>query len=260
MSPLVAALIVGLLQGIIEWLPISSQGNLILIMVLFLGLDAADALVFSVFIHMGTGLAALTYFRGDIKRALQVGLGSGRRLFRFLAVATLVTGAVGLPLFLSVRVASVYGEALLALTGAALISMGVVERRARRWGRRTAETLSLGDGVLLGLVQGLSAIPGVSRSGVTASALLLKGFSGEEALRISFLMSIPAVFAAALGLTLIEGPPPLEPSFMVALATSYLSAFLSVDLLLRLTRRVRFWALCIALGAAALLPLIPHLL
>ena len=259
-SPLVTALIVGILQGVVEWLPISSQGSLILIMVLLLGLEAADALVLSVYIHLGTGLAALIYFGGDIRRALRSSHEPGRRLLRFLAVDTLVTGLVGLPLFLSARVASIYGEALLGLTGLALISTGVAERQARRRGRRTAETLNLREGLLLGMVQGLSAIPGVSRSGVTTSALFFRGFSGEEAFRISFLMSIPAVFAAALGLTVVEGSPPFRPSFLVALAASFLSAFLSIDLLLRVARKIRFWSLCMVLGVVALLSLIPYLL
>ena len=253
-------MMVGLIQGVLEWLPISSQGSLVLIMVVLLGLEPADALVLSVYLHLGTGLAALTYFRGDIGRALRMGSEPARRLLRFLAVATVVTGVVGLPLFLFARIASVYGEALLGLTGVALILTGVVERSARRRGARTAETPSLRESLLLGLVQGFSAVPGVSRSGVTTSALLFRGFSGEEAFRVSFLMSVPAVFAAALGMTVVEGAPPLRLSFLVALAASFLSALLSIDLLLRVARRVRFWSLCMALGVLALLPLIPYLL
>jgi len=258
--PLVLALVVGLLQGVVEWLPISSQGSLVLVLVALLGVDPADALGLSVYLHIGTGLAALTYFRGDVTRLLRMASEPDRRLLRFLAVATVVTGAVGLPFFLMARVASVYGEALLGLTGVALILMGLVERSARRRGGRDAGTLSRGESVLLGVVQGLSAVPGISRSGVTVSALLLRGFSGEEALRISFLMSIPAVFAAAAGLTVVGGAPPPGAELLVAVAASFLSALLSIDLLLRVARRVRFWGLCIALGALALLPLALYLL
>lgn len=253
-------MIIGLLQGVLEWLPVSSQGSLVLLMVALLGFEPADALSLSVYLHIGTGFAALTYFRGDISRTLRRGSEPDRRLFRFLVVATVMTCALGLPLFMFARMASIYGEALLGLTGVALLSTGMVERSARRRGSRTAEDLSLGEGVLLGLVQGVSAIPGVSRSGVTTSALLLKGFSGEEAFRISFLMSIPAVFAATVGLALVEGAPPIGADLMVAVAASFLSALLSIDLLLRAARRFRFWILCIALGALALLPLIPYLL
>lgn len=244
----------------LEWLPISSQGSLVLLMVALLGLEPTDALNLSVYLHLGTGLAALTYFRRDVARTLRRASEPDQRLFRFLVVATVMTGVLGLPLFMFARMTSIYGEALLGLTGIALISTGMVERSARMRGARTAENLSLREGILLGLVQGFSAIPGVSRSGVTTSALLLKGFSGEEAFRISFLMSVPAVFAAALGLTAVGGIPTLGLSFLVAVAASFLSALLSIDLLLRVARRVRFWSLCMALGALALLPLILYLL
>jgi len=259
-SPLVTALIVGLLQGVLEWLPISSQGSLVLLMVAILGLEPADALGLTVYIHIGTGLAALTYFRRDISQILRLGSEPSRRLLPFLAVATVVTGIVGLPLFMFARMASIYGEALLGLTGGALISTGIVERWARRRGNRTAETLSRGEGLLLGLVQGFSAVPGVSRSGVTTSTLLLRGFSGEEAFRISFLLSVPAVFAAAVGLTIVQGAPPLSLGLPVALVASFLSALLSIDLVLRVARKFRFWSLCMTLGVLALLPLILYLL
>lgn len=253
-------MIVGLIQGILEWLPISSQGSLVLLMVSVLRLEPSNALSLSAYLHFGTGLAALAYFRRDIVRILRPGSETGWRLFRFLAVATVVTGVVGLPLFLLVRMASVYGEILLGLTGFALISTGIVERSARRRGGRVAETLSRGEGVLFGLIQGFSAVPGVSRSGVTTSALLFRGFSGEEALRISFLMSIPAAFAAAAGLMALEGAPPPGLSLIVAVVVSFLSALFSMDVLLRVARRVRFWILCVALGVLAVLPLFLYLL
>jgi undecaprenyl-diphosphatase len=116
------------------------------------------------------------------------------------------------------------------------------------------------DGLSLGVVQGLSAIPGLSRSGVTTTALLLKGYPGEEALRLSFLMSIPASFAAAAGLALIEGAPPMDTGILLALAASFISALVSIDLLIKLAQRTRFWKLCVVLGLIALVAVLPYLL
>ena len=259
-STLVNALIVGLLQGLLEWLPISSQGSLVLLMIALLGLEPAVALGLTVYLHIGTGLAALTYFRRDISRVLRLSSEPDQQMLRFLVVATVVTGVVGLPLFLFAKMASIYGETLLGLTGVALISTGIVERSTRRWGVRTDETLSRRESLILGLVQGFSAIPGVSRSGITTSALLLRGFSGKEAFRISFLMSVPAVFAAAFGLTIVQGAPPLRLNLLVALAASFLSALLSIDFLLRMARKLRFWSLCMMLGVLALIPLVLYML
>jgi len=256
----VSALIVGLLQGLLEWLPISSQGNLVIFMISFLGLEPEYALSLSVYLHLGTGLAALVYFREEILGVLRRDSASNRLLFRFLVIATFMTGIVGLPLFLIARGTSLLGEALLTLTGAALIVTGLVQRGARGEHSRTTEPLETRDGIILGFVQGLSALPGLSRSGLTTSVMLFRGYSGEEAFRISFIMSVPAVFAAALGLTAVEGAPPLGSGVLLSLVASFLSAYLTIDVLLKLARRVKFWSLCIALGLLALLPQIQFFL
>ncbi|UCD44949.1 MAG: undecaprenyl-diphosphate phosphatase [Candidatus Bathyarchaeota archaeon] len=250
----VSALIVGLLQGLLEWLPISSQGNLVIFMISFLGLEPEYALSLSVYLHLGTGLATLVYFREEIFGVLRRDSANNRLLFRFLVIATLTTGIVGLPLFLIARGTSLVGEALLTLTGAALIVTGLVQRGARGERPRTTEPLETKDGIILGVVQGLSALPGLSRSGLTTSVMLFRGYQGVEAFRISFIISVPAVFAAAMGLTVVEGAPPLGPGVLLALVASFLSAYLTIDVLLKLARRVRFWSLCIALGLLALLP------
>lgn len=231
-----------------------------MLMVSFFGLEPAYAVSLSVYLHLGTGLAASIYFRGDLVRVLRRDSEQNRRFFWFLVVATVTTGVVGFPLFLFVRMVSFYGEVLLALTGVALVATGLIQRRVRIAGFKTSSTLSISEGFILGFAQGFSVIPGLSRSGLTTSVLLLRNFTGEEAFRTSFLMSVPAVLAASLGLMLIEGPPQLELSLLVALAASFFSALLSIDILLRLARRTRFWKLCIMLGALTLLPLILYLL
>ncbi|MFB0558277.1 MAG: undecaprenyl-diphosphate phosphatase, partial [Candidatus Bathyarchaeia archaeon] len=127
------------------------------------------------------------------------------------------------------------------------------QKVSRSGGTRTVASLDAREGVVMGLTQGLSAIPGLSRSGLTTSALFLKRYTGGEAFRISFLMSIPATFAAVTGLAVIEGFPRLDTELMVAISASFLSTLFSIDLLLRLARRIRFWGLCIVLGLLALI-------
>jgi undecaprenyl-diphosphatase len=255
MLPLITALIIGLLQGLIEWLPVSSQGQLILLMVAFLGVKPMEAISLSVYVHLGTGLAALVYFRRDVSEILRRKTEKAQRMSLFLIVVTVTTGVIGLPIFLFVQTASIFGEALLGLTGIALISTGIFERSAPRHKGRTNEDFSGREALLLGVVQGFSAVPGISRSGITTTTLLLRGFSGEEALRISFLLSIPVVYASTIGLSVIEGPPHLGPHFLVVIIASFVSALLSMDLLLRVARKVRFWSLCVILGILTLLPL-----
>jgi undecaprenyl-diphosphatase len=252
----IKALILGFLQGVLEWLPVSSQGNLVVLAITFLGLEPEYALSLSVYLHLGTGLAALVYFRDEVAGILERGSEGDRELFRFLLIATIVTGAVGFPIFAFVRLTSLYGEALLALTGLALLATGVMQRDRGSGGTR-ATGLDVQDGLALGVVQGLSVIPGLSRSGVTTTALLLKDFPGEEALRLSFLMSIPTSFAAAAGLALIEGAPPMDTGILLALAASFISARMSIDLLIKLARRTGFWKLCVVLGLITLVAVLP---
>ncbi len=253
------AVILGLLQGVLEWLPVSSQGNLVVLMASLMGMDPSEALSQSVYLHLGTGLAALVYFREEVWGILKRGSEGSRRMFNFLLVATALTGAVGLPLFILVRATTFLGEALLALTGAALILTGMIQRGTPKAEAQGAEGPSAREGVSLGLVQGLSAIPGISRSGLTTSALLFKGYSGVEAFRVSFLMSIPAVLAAAIGSMLLEGSPPVGSEASIAVVAAFLSALASIEALIRFAQRVSLWKVCIALGALALLAFLPNL-
>ena len=259
MSLLIAALILGLMQGVLEWLPVSSQGNLVIMAIALLGLEPEYALTVSVYLHLGTGVAALVYFRDEVAGILGRESERDRELFRFLLITTIVTGIVGFPIFAFVKLTSLYGEALLALTGLALLATGMMQRNREGDGDRELKRLDLQDGLTLGFVQGLSAIPGLSRSGVTTTALLLKDFPGREAFRISFLMSIPAMFAATAGLALIEGAPQMDAGILVALTASFLSGLASIDLLIKLAQRTKFWKLCVILGLIALVGVLPYL-
>jgi undecaprenyl-diphosphatase len=171
-----------------------------------------------------------------------------------------VTGVVGFPLFTFIEVASLYGEALLGLTGVALLATGLMQKEREGLEAEPRKGLTTLDGLTMGVLQGLSAIPGLSRSGITTTAFLVKGFSGGDAFRFSFLMSIPASFAAAIGLALTERTPPVNTGILVALVTSFVVALLSIDLLIKLARRTSFWKICVVLGGITLFALIPSLI
>ena len=203
------------------------------------------------------GARCTVYFREEVVGILKRRSQKDRELFHFLVLATIVTGVVGFPLFAFVELASLYGEVLLGLTGVALISTGLMQRGRESRSTQSRKSLGLIDGLTLGIVQGLAAIPGLSRSGVITTALIVKGFSGKEAFRVSFLMSIPAVFAAAVGLAIVEGIPPVDAGVLVALVASFISALASIDLVIKLAQRTRFSLLCIILGIIAILAILP---
>ena len=256
---LLEAAMIGVLQGVLEWLPVSSEGNITLFLVSVLSIDPSETLGLAVFIHLGTGLAALIYYRkeswdiliGDTDRDKDMRL----RLF----VMTLLTGAVGLPIYTYLNVSTAVGEALLALTGLALIATGLIQRRENVTGERDASSLSWPETVALGVLQGFAIIPGLSRSGVTTSTMLLRGLRGDEAFNVSFIMSIPASFAAGLGLVLIDGFQ-VTTGASVAAVVSAIVGYMTIGALIGFAQKTSFWKICVGLGSLTLLAWAPNLL
>jgi len=255
-------IIMGILQGLLEWLPISSQGNLILLMVSIFGMDEAEALSLSVYLHAGTLLSALIYFRGifwDLLRAvpnyrLRGSEKKENRLITFLVLSTLLTGIIGYPIFRFAEAATTFSSLFFALIGASLIITGIIQKWTRRLGTRTIDDVNLTDSLLLGVIQGFSAFPGVSRSGMTLSFLLFRGLNSESALKLSFLMSVPAVLAAEIGLSLISGLR--SPGFweiIVGFLSSFVAGMISISMLLKIARKINLWIFCIAIGSIALI-------
>lgn len=258
MNAVVVAVVLGFLQGILEWIPVSSEGGVALASTALSGLDPADATRLALFLHAGTAIAALGYYRTAVWELLGSARSLSRRPFgsetadlSFLFLATAATGLTGLPAYLAldVAVSELEGGFFLAFVGGLLVLTGVVQR--------FAAVLSLGeralpdwvDAVVVGGLQGLAILPGVSRSGTTVSALLLRGHAGDSALRLSFLLSIPAALGANALVVLDAGLPSLSPTeAVVALAVSAVVGYLTVDALVRLVRRVPFWTVCVGFG------------
>ncbi len=263
------AVLLGILQGVLEWLPISSQGNLVLFMVVFLGIEESQALGLSVYLHMGTLFSLLVYFRRvilDLMRALPH-YGSRdegsreNKLISFLLLATILTGIVGYPIFQLAQTTTVLGEIFIGLIGAALILTGLLQKTMGRPGERTVQDIELTDSLLLGVLQGFSAFPGVSRSGITTSALLFRKFKGKFALTLSFLMSIPAILVAEIGLSLITGSAGINTiDLIIGCGSSFVTGLISIHILLKVAQRIKFWAFCVAIGSLALLPMLGFLL
>lgn len=244
----------GLLQGALEWLPISSQGILVLLSTL-LGFKPSEAADISILLHLGTCLAAAIYFRRDIAKILRRSSDEDEEMLLFLLIASAATLISGLPTYLLFREMGGNGETFLGLIGGGLIITGL----AQRWGgdrRRVIEAPGLGAGLIVGLLQGLSALPGISRSGITIFALLLYGFAGEEALRISYLLSIPASLFSSLGVILLRGSIPLGSQIHLALIASFISGLITIGSLMRISQRLNFSSFCILMGSITLISFI----
>jgi len=252
------AVILGALQGVLEWLPVSSEGNLVLFMVSVMGLEAAKTLRLAVFLHLGTGFAALLYYRQLVAEILLGRSEDSARLRILLAVITVVTGVVGLPVYMLLNFSAAQGETIMIITGLALLGTGLMQRGDRGEGYRVSGEITWTEALTLGVSQGLSIIPGLSRSGVTTTFLILRGFSVGESFKLSFLMSIPASFAASLGIMVLDGVT-LSPASFIGLLSAAVAGFMAMGALIKLAERVSFWKICVALGAVALLASAPSL-
>jgi undecaprenyl-diphosphatase len=239
------AVVLGLIQGLTEFLPISSSGHLRIASELFFGDDAGAS--FTAVTQLGTEAAVLIYFARDIVRLLATWLlGFGNREVRrtddYRIAWLVILGTLPILLLGYVLREAIRSPARnLWLIATNLIVFGVVLAAAERWGqqKREVDGLTVRDGVLMGLAQSLALVPGVSRSGATISAGMFLGLTREAATRYSFLLAIPAVVAAgvfSLPDVFARGGAGLQPSvpqMVVATAIAFAVGYASIAWLLR---------------------------
>ena len=211
---LVYSIIIGIVQGVAEWLPVSSKTQVLLTSSYLLKLDYQQAYTFGLFMEIGTVIAAVIYFRGYLLDLVRVLAGSKdpykRKLFVYVLVVTVITGIVGAPLYLIAD--SVQGVSLgipMLVVGLVLIGDALFIRYSRRnrQGRapRTFKDMRGKDYLIVGVMQGIAALPGVSRSGITVSSMLLLDIEPDEAFKLSFLVGIFASLAAFFLTALVSG-------------------------------------------------------
>ena len=245
MSPLIA-IFLGLVQGITEFLPISSSGHLALLEHYF-GVQEAG-LGFDILLHLGTLAALLTYFYSDWRAMARAVLKPTynnrpeRRLAFFLILATIPGALAGL--FFEKQAETVFrtpGRIALLLGGVGLLLI-LAEKLAQH--RRSFSSLSMSDALLIGTSQALAIMPGVSRSGITMTCGLFLGFTREAAARFSFLLSAPIIAGAGLHhLRKWFTAPPEGLSLTAALLgflAALISSYLTIHYLLEFLRRHTF--------------------
>ncbi len=241
-------LIVAVIQGLTEFLPISSSGHLILLPQLT-SLEDQGQLI-DVAVHVGTLFAVVLYFWSDVRDGL-LGLPRavtgridtpGAKLALGLIIATIPTVIFGA--FLHFTGLS---DALrsMAVIGWTMLGFGIVLYVADQWGPMKKETSDWGprDALIMGLWQMLALIPGTSRSGITITGARQLGYTREEGARIAMLMSIPTIIASGLLLgaeMAIEANAAIMRDAAIAAAMAFASALLALTLMMRLLRSVSF--------------------
>jgi len=238
------AIILGVVQGLTEFLPVSSTAHLVLFPI-FLGWKP-NGLAFDVALHIGTLVAVFGYFRKDLLAILKGGLRSLRkpdlagdpdqRMAWFLVVSCLPAVAAGL--FFEDQVKTVLRHPL--VIGVAMLVFSIVLLLAERVGARAKDLRSMGwrEALMVGFAQALAIIPGASRSGVTMTAGLFGGLEREAAARFSFLLGSPIILGAAIleGRHLLEDPNLSWSVVGAGILASGVSGYMCIRFLLRYLR------------------------
>lgn len=269
MAGLLVGAILGVVQGVSEWLPVSSKTQIIIVTsFLSPNLSFSAKYALGLFLEAGTFVAALAYFRKEVVGVLKALVGRGdeesRLLLKFLVIVTVFTALIGLAIYKEVS-SSLTGPALgvpMIVLGSVLIGDGCLIALARRRPQPTRglKDLKFWELVAIGVVQGLAAFPGVSRSGTTVSAMLLLGVKPSEAFKMSFLALIPASVGAAGATVLITKASVSSAvssigavAVLVALAVTVLVGLASIRELLKFAATDRVLVLTFVLGALAIL-------
>lgn len=242
--------ILGAVQGIAEWLPVSSEGMIVLVKTAFFeGGDFEMLVRLALFLHLGTFLAALYYFRSDVKMLFKETLryqdasDDHKKLINLIVVATLVSGALGFTLLQAFQDLEhrlgITGKGIMFAVGVLLLITGILQFVGERAEAKQVKDLHTKDNLLLGIVQGFAALPGLSRSGLTVAAFLLRGFDKAVALRLSFLLSLPIVLGGNILLNLKDGVF-FSVEALVGLVSSFVFGLITIEVLMRIARKVRF--------------------
>jgi undecaprenyl-diphosphatase len=259
------AVVLGVVQGLTEFLPVSSSGHLALVQNLLPGFRQVGVL-FDVMLHVGTLVALILFYRHLIRQEAAAARGpdpeARRRAWKLVGlilVATVPTGVVGLALKKTVEHAfsSLRFVGACEIGTAALLSVSALRRR----GVKDRDSMSFWDAAWIGAFQGLAVLPGLSRSGSTIAAALLLGYAGAWAADFAFLLAIPGIAGAAVvenasafhrvGLAFFNSPDFVK--YLVGAAVAGIVGFLTIGWMIRLVadRRVHYFAIyCLLFGWA----------
>jgi undecaprenyl-diphosphatase len=271
----IMSIFLGLVQGVTEFLPISSSGHLSILQNLFsINYTEDEHLLFTMFLHMGTLISIIFVYKKEIQAMISDSLGFLRMrsesdseepvvmkpparalLFVLVGTAPMLIALIFMKsisrLFFSV---GFIGFALLITGGLLYASDKFIAK-----GNKTEKTMTLGDALIIGLAQAVAVLPGLSRSGTTISVGLARGLSGSFAVRFSLLLSIPAVFGATLVslFNAIRGGInfALLPAYLIGFIVATVVGFFAIQLIRRLISKGlgKFAYYCWGVGALALI-------
>lgn len=263
MFNLVEAIILGAFQGIFEWLPVSSEGINTLAAMFFFDKGFQEALDFSIWLHLGTLFAAVIYFWKEIKELIRATIKlikekrlsaktTHENLVFFIIEASIITAIIGLPLIWAAKNFEVPPAFASLAIGALLIITGLLNTLQNEDAAYKKQIFPE-DGAGTGLFQAFSIIPGLSRSGLTVFYLLATDYSPKISLKLSFLVSIPAIIGANLILNFDHFQAGLRLSSIAGAFVAFAFGLITIKTLIKIADRINFAPFCFLLGGITII-------
>jgi undecaprenyl-diphosphatase len=248
MVSIIQAIFLGILQGLTEWLPVSSSGHLVIAQQLF---NVQVPIFFDVMLHVGTAIVVVLFMRKEFLAMLKAFLrfdfkSKYGRWLLFLINGSVITGFIGFfghDFFASLFSQVKYVAVALFVTGVFLLLIERFEKNGQ---------MGIGHSALMGLAQGIAIVPGLSRSGLTVGSALIAGVNREDAAKFSFMLAVPAILGAALFEYLsAEATINLTAPLLVGVIAAMIVGWLSLKLFLRIILNRKLWMFgiyCIAMS------------
>jgi len=251
----------GAIQGVTEWLPVSSEGIIVLVSTYFFpALSLGEAVRLALFLHLGTFLAALIYLRNDVRTLIvaciwySTATKDTRSELHFLMRTSFVTAIIALPLLILINNSSSWLTVSITgigtLIGTLLIVTGLLHRHTQQQHierTRASDELTVRDACMTGIFQGFAVLPGLSRSGLTVAALLIRTIRDSDSLRLSFLLSLPVVLGGNILLNAYAFTT-FGANEAAALATAFIFGLLTMHGLMRVARHLSWSTFTILAG------------
>ena len=249
------AAILGIIQGVTEWLPISSSGQTSIIMVGGFGIEPEVAITLGLAIHIGTALAVVAKYPDDIMKMTNPNAGKIQKFYWMVTIISLLCAFPLLILLEATFESNLWtGETITIFVGLALIITGLILKagKVKKGDKLTKAKKS--DYIILGIAQGFAILPGISRSGMTVSALLLRGYEKTSSMKFSFLLSVPVSFAAAIYFIIFGDMADIGlVAYIIAGIFAFVFGYITMDVLIKVARQINFSKFCMFFGAMAVM-------
>ncbi len=249
------ALLIGFIQGILEWLPVSSSGQTTLVMVDFMGIRPELAISFGLAVHIGTAAAVFARYPKPLVKLLDVRTFTSQK--KFYWITTIISLICALPiLFLLEQTfdSNLWtGVTITLFIGFALILTGIMLGKRPKSAFKDISEGNLVDYALVGIAQAFAVLPGVSRSGMTITTLLMRKFKETESLVFSFLLSVP-VSIASFAYFVVFGEVGEVGLWLLAIAaaSSFIFGYFSMSVLVKVAKNADFSGFCMFFGSLAI--------